>query len=162
MESKTEIIDCNDDRPVYDWEYAVIGHQASPVLVEIVAEKILQYGAAQRDANPAFRLDAGKPLGVPPVMVRVYAPLRRRELVEQKGARYPNHPTPAVHWRCQILDTLRAGDRIESVTRVSDKYVKNGRHFLAWQVQAKRGATTVALFEYVNLWDRGRPEDKNR
>lgn len=154
--------DSNDDRPVYDWEYAVIGHEASPVHVEITAEKILQYAAAQRDANPAFRLDAGKPLGVPPVMVRVFAPLRRRELVAEKGARYPNHPTPAVHWRCQMLSTLRVGDSIESVTRVRDKYLKNGRHFLAWQVLAKRGVEAVALFEYVNLWDRGRPEDKSR
>lgn len=151
-----------NELPVYDWEYAVVGHEASPVVVEISAEKILQYAAAQRDANPVFRPDSGKPLGVPPVMVRVYAPLRRRELVAEKGARYPNHPTPAVHWRCRVLDTLRVGDRIQSVTRVSDKYLKNGRHFLAWQVEAKRGADTVALFEYVNLWDRGRPEDRNR
>jgi hypothetical protein len=156
MESKIE------ELPVYDWEYATVGHEASPVIVDISADKILQYAAAQRDANPAFRMDTGKPLGVPPVMVRVYAPLRRRELVAEKGARYPNHPTPAVRWRCQLLETLRVGDRIESVTRVRDKYLKNGRHFLAWQVEARRGANTVALFEYVNLWDRGRPEDRNR
>ena len=49
-----------------------------------------------------------------------------------------------MHWRCRVLDTLRVGDRIQSVTRVSDKYLKNGRHFLAWQVEAKRGADTVA------------------
>ncbi len=154
--------DIQDVRPAYDWDYAVIGDAASPVTVEISADKILQYAAAQRDTNPAFRRDAGAALGVPPVMVRVYAPLRRRELVAEKGARYPNHPTPAVHWRCQVLESLRVGDRITSITRVQDKYLKNGRHFIAWQVEARRGADIVALFEYVNLWDRGRPEDRNR
>jgi hypothetical protein len=61
-----------------------------------------------------------------------------------------------------VLEQLHVGDRITSVTRVSDKYIRNGRHFLAWQVEARRGSDTVARFEYVNLWDRGRPEDRNR
>ena len=151
-----------DNRPVYDWEYATVGDEASPVTVEISADKILQYAAAQRDTNTVFQRDAGNALGVPPVMVRVYAPLRRRELVAEKGALYPNHPTPAVHWRCRVLENLRVGEHITSVTRVHDKYLRNGRHFISWQVEARRGSDTVALFEYVNLWDRGRPEDKNR
>ncbi len=154
--------DNQDERPIYDWEYATVGDAASPVTVEIGSDKILQYAAAQRDFNPAFHLESGKPLGVPPVLVRIYAPLRRRELVAEKGAVYPNYPTPAVHWRCRVLESLNVGERITSVTRVHDKYLKNGRHFLAWQVEARRGHDTVALFEYVNLWDRGRPEDKNR
>jgi hypothetical protein len=152
----------SDSSPLYDWEYATVGDEASPVTVEITADKILRYASALRDDNPALKAVSGRPLGVPPIMVRVYAPLRRRELVAERGARYPNHPTPAVHWRCQVLEQLHVGDRITSVTRVSDKYIRNGRHFLAWQVEARRGSDTVARFEYVNLWDRGRPQDRNR
>ena len=150
--------------PVDDWDYASIGDEASPVTVEITAEKVLSYAAAQRDDNEAFRLEGGASrLRVPVLLVRVYAPLRRRELVAEKRARYPDHPTPAVHWRCEVFDELHVGEHITSVTRVHDKYVKNDRHFIKWQVEARRDADApVAIFTYVNLWDRGRPEDSKR
>ncbi|MCC6472955.1 MAG: MaoC family dehydratase N-terminal domain-containing protein [Burkholderiales bacterium] len=148
--------------PLYDWERAAAGHEASPVTVEITVDSIRRYASALRDDNPAFDPASGRPLGVPPVLVRVYAPLRRRELVAEQGARYPEHPTPAVRWHCRVLRPLHAGERITSVTRVCDKYLRNGRHFLEWEVQARRDAHTVAVFRYVNLWDRGRPEDRHR
>jgi acyl dehydratase len=144
--------------PVYDWERAAVGDAADPVVVELTAAHLATYARAQRipDAHAAGPL--------PPVMVRVYAPLRRRELVAQMGTAYPAHPTPAVKWSCRQLAPIQVGERIRSVTRVAGKYERNGRRFLHWEVAAERegDGTQVALFGYVNLWDRGRPEDRQR
>lgn len=150
--------------PVYDWDHARVGDAAAPVVVEIKAADVLKYAAALRDRNEGF--SASRPpaeLKVPPVMVRIYAPLRRRELVEENGARYLDHSTPAVRWNCKWFTEPRVGDRITSITRVKDKYLRKGRHFLEWEVEAhnQRGELVVR-FGYVNLWDRGRPEDRQR
>jgi len=145
---------------VYDWDRAAIDDAAPAVTVAVTAEQVARYAAA-----------VGKPLAdgartgraaVPMLLVRAYAPLRRRELVAHLGAQYPAHPTPAVKWQCQMLRDVRVGDVISSVTRVADKYVRNGRRFLKWEVQASCGDQLVARFTYVNLWEPGRPEDRQR
>ena len=33
--------------PVYDWEYALVGDEASPVTVAITADKVRSYAVAQ-------------------------------------------------------------------------------------------------------------------
>jgi acyl dehydratase len=149
--------------PTYDWQRARIGDEATSVTVEVAAADIRGYVTVQRDANPAYAEGAPGGSAVPPVLVRHYAPLRRRELVEENRARYPDYPTPAVLWRCRFHAAVRVGDRITSTTRVSDKFVRKERHFVEWQVNAanQRGEP-VADFTYVNLWDRGRPEDRTR
>ena len=151
-------------RPVYDWQFATPGDEASPVTVAITREKVRQYAAMLPDGNPAFQpaLD-GTDLRVPIPLVRIYAPLRRRELVAEKGADYPNHPTPAVRWLCRFLGEPRVGTHVVSVTRVKNKYVKNERHFLEWEVVAHaEDGEPLLRFGYVNLWDRGKAEDRNR
>ena len=96
-------------------------------------------------------------------MVRIYAPLRRRELVAENGARYLDHATLAVLWNCKWFAEPRIGDRITSVTRVKDKYIRKERRFLQWEVEAHNQSGELVLrFTYVNLWDRGRPEDRRR
>lgn len=154
----------SEEQPVYDWERARIGDAASSVEMLVPEHKIRGYVRAQRDPNPAYGEDvAAAELKVPLVLVRIYAPLRRRELVAEMGAVYPNHPTPAVRWRSRFFTAPRVGDSIVSVTRIHDKYIRKGRHFLEWKVEAKRSdGERIAEFTYVNLWDRGRPEDRNR
>ncbi|MBN9425887.1 MAG: hypothetical protein J0H09_05220 [Burkholderiales bacterium] len=144
--------------PVYDWEHATVGDAAPPVTVAVTQEQVERYAAAV--GRPAAAA-AGR-AAVPLLLVRAYAPLRRRELVAHMQARYPAHPTPAIKWQCQMLGNVRVGDVIDSVTRVADKYERNGRRFLKWEVLAHRGAELVARFTYVNLWEPGRPEDRQR
>lgn len=151
-------------RPTYDWEHARIGDAASAVTVEITAEAVRQFNTTQqRAAGLPIEPDESDLSAVPPVMVRVFAPLRRRELVTENGAEYPNHPTPAVRWSCRFFNEPQIGDRIVSVTKVQDKYIRKDRRFVEWRVEAKReDGIPIAEFTYVNLWDRGRPEDRHR
>lgn len=153
-----------EQRPAYDWEHARIGDVAGAVTVEITADAVRQFNTTQQQAA-GLPIEPDDPdlLAVPPVMVRVFAPLRRRELVAENGAEYPNHPTPAIRWSCRFFNEPKVGDHIVSVTRVQDKYIRKDRHFLEWRVDANRNdGTPVAEFTYVNLWDRGRAEDRNR
>lgn len=154
----------SDTRPVYDWDHAKIGDASMPVVREIKADDVLRYAAALDDRNPGFSADRPPAeMKVPPFMIRIYAPLRRRELVAENGARYLDHSTPAVLWNCKWFAEPRVGDTITSVTRVKDKYVRKERRFLQWEVEAHNQAGELVLrFTYVNLWDRGRPEDRQR
>jgi hypothetical protein len=150
--------------PVYDWDHAKIGDAAAPVVAVIRAEDVRRYAAALDDRNPAYAADgAVGDLKVPPFMIRLYAPLRRRELVAEHGARYLDHSTPAVRWTCTWFAEPKIGDKITSITRVKDKYVRKGRRYLEWEVEARSQSGALVLrFTYVNLWERGRPEDRQR
>ena len=146
----------SEPRPTYDWDHARVGDVAEPVSVVLTAELFERYWKA------IGKTAASQPAGIPIVMIRAYAPLRRRELVAHNGADYPKHPTPAVKWHARVFRDLQVGDALTSVTKVADKYEKNGRRYLQWEVEARRGDEIVARFGYVNLWEATRPEDRQR
>jgi acyl dehydratase len=84
-------------------------------------------------------------------------------MVAELGASYLDHSTPAVRWFCRWFTEPKVGDRIRSITRVKDKYERKGRRFLEWEVEAhNQKGELVVRFGYVNMWDRGRPEDRDR
>jgi len=143
--------------PVYDWDLARPGDAAEPVVRQVTREQVHACLRAMGHAQ-------GEAESVPAVMVRLFAPLRRRELVAGLGASYPPYQTPAVRWHCRFLDTVQIGEAVRSTTRVVDRYERAGRRYLVWEVSAQREADgrPVALFGYVNLWEPGRAEDRQR
>ncbi|MBI4200777.1 MAG: hypothetical protein HY531_00635, partial [Chloroflexi bacterium] len=58
---------------------------------------------------------------------------------------------------------LNVGDVISSESELGDKYERRGRKYLTWHVVGhnQRGEK-VAEYDYTNLWDEGKPEDKVR
>jgi hypothetical protein len=152
----------NKATAIYTWDYARPGDSADAVTASVTAGQLARYAALFQSARLPLQTDAAPPV-VPMVLVRIFAPLRRHELVMRRGALYPDHPTPAVTWKCRMLEPVRVGDPVVSVTRLHDKFVKRDRHFLEWRVDARRpDGQPVAEFSYVNLWDQGRSEDRTR
>jgi len=153
--------------PAYSWDYAKVGDEAETISVLVRSADVEKYYEVMGGDRSSLSspVAAERMMSVPIVLVRIFAPLRRHELIERQGAKYPAHPTPAIKWHCQVLVPIRVGDTIVSVTRVRDKYVKRDRHFLHWEVEARRldeNNTKVAVFNYVNLWDAGKKEDRLR
>ena len=142
-------------RPVYDWDRATPGDRHPPVTRVISPAKIREYAEVEGDGNPWFR-DR-----IP--LVRLYAPLLRRELVALQDCEYPGFATPAVSWELDLRRPPRAGDTVRSVTSVGGKFEKRGRRFVEWHVDAwLDDGPELLRFVYVNLWEPGRPEDRNR
>jgi acyl dehydratase len=151
------VVDTEASLRVYDWDHARPGDAADPAVVRITPEQVRAYLRAMGRPDAVAT-------HVPAVMVRLFAPLRRRELVARVGAAYPSYQTPAVRWQCRFLDEVRIGEAVVSTTRVVDKYERSGRRYLQWEVAAQRESDglPLAVFGYVNLWEPGRPEDRHR
>lgn len=150
--------------PVYEWARATPGDRHPPVTRVIAPDKIREYVEHERDENPRFAPASPElPTAVPVPLVRLYAPLLRRDLVAVLGYAYPDFATPAVSWQLDLRRSPSAGDTVHSVTSVGDKFEKRGRRFLEWHVDAwLDGGDPLLRFVYVNLWEPGRPEDKER
>jgi len=148
--------------PVYDWDRARAGDRLDPVTRRILPEKIAEYVEVEHDENPRFRAGDGEPDGVPIPLVRIYAPLLRRELVAAQGCAYPGFTTPAVDWALQLFRSPRPGDEVRSVTSLADKFVRRERRYVEWNVDAWIGGEPLLKLTYVNLWEPGRAEDKTR
>lgn len=153
-----------DMRPVYDWHRARPGDRLDPVTRQIAPAKITEYVEVESDPNPHFQAEGLLlPTGVPIPMIRLYAPLLRRELVAEHGCAYPSFTTPAVDWDLELFQTPKPGVVVQSVTSVAEKFVRRERRYVAWHVDAwlDHGAPLLKLI-YVNLWEAGRIEDKTR
>ena len=150
-------------RPVYDWDRARPGDRLDPVTKRIDPAKIAQYVEVEDDRNPHFRPGASAPSGVPLPLVRVYAPLLRRELVAAQDCEYPAFTTPAVDWGLELFKSPKSGDVVHSVTSLADKFVRRDRRYVEWHVDAwLDGGEPLLKLSYVNLWEPGRAEDRTR
>ncbi len=163
--SKTEV-----PESWYTWDKAVVGDKPpGESVVEVTADKIREYVDWEDDTNRLYvdeefaRKHGFDGLASPIAMVCRVAPNPRREIMEARGYEHPVRPTPFARWHCKTYAPLKVGDVITSTSELGNKYERRGRHYLTWHVVGhdQRGEK-VCEYEYTNLWDEGKPEDRKR
>lgn len=152
---------------IYEWDVAQVGDASPPYVVEVTAQSIADYCRAVRYDNPIYTSDAAaKAAGfpgiiAPPTMCYTYAPMRRVDIMAQRGYIAPEQSaqnprsTPFVASEITFLGALvRPGDTITSVTRVHDKFERKGNKFITFLVTAhnQRGEQ-VAGYTYTCIWE---------
>ncbi len=154
----------------YTWDKAAVGDKApGEATVEITAEKILEYVECEDDTGRLYwdesfaRQHGLEGLAVPIAMVCRVASNRRAEIMQAKGYEHPVRPTPFARWQCKTYAPMKVGDVITSTSKVGGKYERRGRHYLTWHVEGRnQQGEKVCEYDYTNLWDEGKPEDKKR
>ena len=155
------------DEKVYEWDVVEIGDESFPYVYEVTEKNIADYSRAVGYENPVYVNDAAaKEVGfpgifAPPAMVYTYAPQRRHDVMRARGYVAPDQSrlnprsTPFVSTAASFQGILvRPGDIITSITRVVDKFQRQGSKFVTFQVTAhnQRGEKVVQ-YDYVCLWD---------
>jgi hypothetical protein len=102
-------------------------------------------------------------LAVPVSMTIRVAPGRRALIIDRKGYGHPVRPTPFARWQCELHAPMKVGDTITSNSQLGDKFEKNGRKYLVWQVEAyNQHGEKVAEYRATNSWEGAKPEDRSR
>ena len=155
------------DERVYEWDVVEIGDESFPYVYEVTEKNIADYSRAVGYENPVYvNGAAAKEVGfpgivAPPAMVYTYAPHRRHDVMRARGyvapdqSRLSPRSTPLVSTATSFQGILvRPGDLITSITRVVDKFQRQGSKFVTFQVTAhnQRGEKVVQ-YDYVCLWD---------
>ncbi len=144
-------------RPVYEWDVAEVGDSLPPDDSTVEARRIQTYVEAFARAH------GFNGVAVPISMVCRVASTRRRQIMNAKGYEHPVRPTPFAHWECETFAPMQVGDVITSETKMAEKYEKRGRHYVVWHVVGRnQRGEKVLEYRYTNLWDLGKPEDRQR
>jgi acyl dehydratase len=152
--------------PVYDWDVAVVGQEAPPLVFAVTDGSIADYCRAVRNDNPLYRdADTARagPFGrivAPPTYAFVCAPLRRHELMHAHGFAAPEEhglrATPFAKADLRVSRPIRPGDVLTSAVRLDDRYERRGSQFLTFRVRAiDREGGPVVEYTYTVIWRQG-------
>jgi len=156
-------------RPIYEWTAAEVGDSVAPRDTVVETSRIAQYVATSGDTNPLYTDEAFAHahgfdgLAVPVSMTIRVAPGRRALIIDRKGYGHPVRPTPFARWQCELHAPMKVGDTITSNSQLGEKFEKNGRKYLVWQVEAyNQHGEKVAEYRATNSWEGAKPEDRSR
>ncbi len=155
----------------FTWDKAVKGEKGPPgEPTEVKAERIKIYVDGADDTNrlyvdEAFAKKYGfKKVAAPIAMIcAVVRNTARFGIPQAHGLVHPVRPTPFARFHCKTYAPLNVGDVIRSESSLGDKYERRGRHYLTWHADGfNTKGEKVAEYDYTNLWDEGKEEDRVR
>ena len=156
-------------RPSYEWAVAESGDTLPPKQVVIEPRLVDVYMDSSGDRNPLYT-DAAlarsvglKATAIPSLMAIRVAPTSRTELMDHKGFDHPVRPTPYARWECEFFEPMQPGDMITTESQMAEKYEKNGRKYLVWQVVGRnQHGRKVVEYRTHNAWEGSKPHDRQR
>ena len=159
----------NDQKPIYEWAVAEVGHQREAISLPIKKERIDLYVKCSGDANPLFsdesfaKLHGLETTAIPVNMTMRVAHHHRGKIIEQNGYVEPERSTPFARWQSKLFMPMKPGDTITSTACVAEKFEKRGRKYIVWEVVAQnQHGEKVAEYRTTNCWEGIKPEDKTR
>jgi len=140
-------------REEFSFDEIEVGHEFSPLSYAVGQELVRKYVEAVGDDDPLHRdLSYAQGAGYPGIV----APPTIAALYVLKAYRTDSAPPPGgVHLRqkFKFLRPIIAGDTLHVQAKVTDKYVRHGRRFLAIESLAQnQNGEDVVWSESTSFW----------